>query len=427
MNYIRKNISEIEKDQALQIYGILLGFLHVLAYVYWTVRVPVVKILDPSLGLAVCWPFFENCQEWRVLSPAGNQAILWIYLGLALISMTLFTMPKRISLAWWFLLGLNLFKAMILFQDYRLRLNQHYLTYWVTLAFLFLPDKRRVLQYLIVAFYFWAGTLKFTPEWISGAALYGKKPLGVPEFLVPASCVYVILFEMIIVFGLFAKKEWIFWFSFIQVIAFHIASWSIVGFFYPTLMLSIVTIFPLVRYMRDPASPEQPPLTVDIKAFFRGREPRGVYVVLGAFALFQSVPFAFPGDSSVTGEGRLFALHMFDAPLECKSWVTVHDAQPQLQHVQLSAGYLFQRIHCDPAVYFSLGNDFCKRLSKQEGFKDFDLHLVTRRWREQEFQLVIDQHNFCSARLHYDLWRTNPWILKDSRYLPHENKANPEQ
>ena len=389
----------------------MLGLLHVLAFLHWELTIPVVKILDPIVG--VCWPFFENCLEWRILSPAGVQTVLWCYLGLAVLTMALFIRPGLIPVAWWALLGLNLFKSLILLQDYRLRLNQHYMTYWVTLAFLFLPGKRRVLQYLVVSFYFWAGTLKFTPEWISGAALYGKRPLGIPDSLIPVSSIYVMFLELIVVFGLLVRSRWIFWISMLQIAAFHVTSWPIVTFFYPTLMFAILTIFPLARYLRDPANPDEtPPLSADLKSFFLGKERRAVYTAIAAFSLFQAVPYLFPGDSSVTGEGRLFALHMFDAPLECKASVIVYDTQGGSRRFGVSAPYLSPRIQCDPAVYFSLGKGLCKRLPKQAGFSSFDLHLATRRWGEKEFHSVIDQHDFCHAGLHYDLWRPNSWILK---------------
>ena len=417
LQFVHRNIEEISTDRALVLYGGILALLHVLAFLHWEFVHPLRKILDPGHEAAVCWPFFENCQAWRVLSPALVEIILRIYLVFAIWTAFLFFKKKNIFSAWIALLLLNAFKALIIFQDYRLVLNQHYMTFWVTLAYLFLPDKRQVLRYLIAGFYFWAGTLKFTPEWISGAALYGKKPLGIPESLIPASCVYVIILELVIVLGVFARNRWLFWGSFLQLVLFHIASWPIVNFFYPTLMLSILSIYPLARYIGDPLRPENdPPLSVDLRKFFRGQEGLGTYVLVGLFAFFQFVPFAFPGNQSITGEGRMFALHMFDAPLECNAWATLRSKQGQ-QDIAMQSSYLPPRISCDPAVYFSLAKDLCRRANLQRDFGSVELHLEVRRSSQKEFTTLIDQRDFCAKDLHYDLWKHNSWIL-----TPRENK-----
>jgi len=410
--YLENNFEEIRRDRSLRIYGAMMAFLHVLAFLHWELLHPLAKILDPRLGPAVCWPFFEDCYKWRVLSPSGVERVLWGYCLFAVITITLFSKRKWVPIAWWALLALNLFKSFILFQDYRLRLNQHYMTYWVTLAFLFVPHKRRVITYLVASFYFWAGTLKFTPEWVSGAALYGRAPLGVPQSLIPASCIYVIFLELIVSFGLLVRNRWIFWCSLTQFVVFHIASWPIVQFFYPMLMLSILTIFPLARFIQDPSRPEaQPPLAVDLRGFFRGKEVRGAYALVIIFGLFQIVPFVFPGDQSFTGEGRLFALHMFDAPLECVASATARDPTGRKRTLRLSVPLLPVRIRCDPVVYFSVAKNLCSRLSKRYPLATLDLHLKTRRSGEHQFRQVIDQSDFCHAGLSYDLWRPNVWIL----------------
>jgi len=413
MSFLRRNIDEISRDRALRFYGAALAFLHVLAFLNWETLQPLSKIFDPSQGPLVCWPFFEDCGKWRMISPHLAESILRGYVIFALATVILFFQSKNVSRAWVALLFLNILKSIILFQDYRLRLNQHYMTFAVTFAFLFIPGKRQVLRYLIVSFYFWAGTLKFTPDWISGAGLYGKKPLGVPEVLIPASCVYVIFLELIIVFGLLARNRWIFWISFAQIIAFHIASWSVVDFFYPTLMLGILSIFLLARYIRDPLDPNQdPPLAPNMKKFFLFREPVSVYAMVGMFAIIQLLPYSFPGDQSFTGEGRLLALHMFDAPLQCMAWATIRFADGRKQEMALRTKFLTPRIQCDPNVYFSLGKDLCRRIGKDKRIETIDLHLQTRRTANEAFTPVIEQADFCHKDLHYDLWRSNAWILK---------------
>jgi hypothetical protein len=86
-------------------------------------------------------------------------------------------------------------------------------------------------------------------------------------------------------------------------------------------MFALLAIFPLSRLFS--ADPERP-------SFVRleGRlEARSTYALLAGFSLLQLVPYAFPGDSAITGQGRLFALHMFDAQVVCESHVTFHDVK----------------------------------------------------------------------------------------------------
>ncbi len=394
-----------------------MGCLHILTFFHWKLTIPLVEILDISQGPAVCWPFFEDCLKWRVLSTGAWRNILWGYLAFAVLTSVLFLKIRLISLAWWSLVFLNLFKSALLFQDFRLQLNPHYMTFWITFVFLFIPAKRRVLQYLVVFFYFFAGTLKFTPEWISGAALLDTKPLGVPTSLIPAACMYVMMLELIFIWGLLSRKNWIFWGVLVQIIIFHVTSWPLVSFFYPMVMYSILSIFLLSRYLADPARLAQTTSQeVSLRLLFRGKEANEVYAVLITFALFQCVPYFFPGTASISGEGRLFALHVYDARVECKASVIVHTTSGQSHNFKLTAPYMVPRIACDPAVYFSLGKDLCRRLPQKAGYKSFDLHMSTRRWGEQKFRAMIDQHDFCRANLHYDLWRHNAWIIRDPNY-----------
>ena len=402
----RKNIAEIAADPVLRIYGGALAFLHVLSFLTWQTVQPLDNILG-SGKTAICWPFFENCGAYRFLSSAGVDYVLWLYLALGLVSVVLFIPKRLLPYAYWMLLAINLFKILIWLQDYRLRLNQHYMALFVSLIFLLLPNKRRLLQYQIVAFYFWAGTLKLNREWLSGAALYNK-PLGVPVELIPQACAYVLILELFIVFGLFSKNRWIFWSTFAQLILFHVTSWTVVGFFYPSLMFAILIIFPLARLF----APQE--TTPSLSRLFSGYEPVSTFGFLLIFSLLQTVHWFFPGDTAVTGEGRLFALHMFDARIVCAAQVTLHGTNGQAKEVPLTVP-LTVRIRCDPIVYLSLGNSLCRTYQKRDGFADLDLLLQSRRSTDKDLQPVVDVKNFCHSGITYDLWRPNSWIQKNGR------------
>lgn len=181
-------------------------------------------------------------------------------------------------------------------------------------------------------------------------------------------------------------------------------SWPIVGFFYPSLMFALLAIFPLSRLFS--ADSERP-------SFVRleGRlEPRSTYALLAGFSLLQLVPYAFPGDSAITGQGRLFALHMFDAQVVCESHVTFHDVKGGSRRVSLTIGRGSARVRCDPIVYFNVARALCRQGASQGRWTDLDLSLRSRRATQTDLRPVVEIEGFCRANPTYDVWRPNPWI-----------------
>src|SRR5207245_10502458 len=126
------------------------------------------------------------------------------------------------------------------------------------------------------------------------------------------ACAYVRVLELGVAWGLLAKRAWIFWTSFAQFMVFHALSWQVVGFFYPLLMFAILTVFPLSRLV-EPRDPSEGLLV----ALWRGHALRAAYALAALFSLLQLVPCAFSGYRTPTGQGRLDALHMFDARATC--------------------------------------------------------------------------------------------------------------
>jgi len=400
-----RNVAEIEADPALQAYGAFLAVTHVLTAMFWVRVQPLTAVLDPAT-YPICWPFFEDCWAWRILGRSALTAVLGVYAAGAVATFVLFTLGGRAAGTAWLALVLTTgLKLAILAQDYRFRLNQHHMAAWVAAVFLFVPDKRRVLPYLLVAFYVAAGLLKLNGDWLSGAALLGSRPYLVPERLVPLACAYVVVLQLGVAPLLLAERAWLFWPAFAQIVAFHVASWGVVGFFYPTLMLALLTIFPLTRLIPPPAGQRDARLV----PLLAGREVRSAYVVLAVFAAVQALPLLYPGDPAVTGEGRLFALHMFDAPIECRGTATLHRAGGRTEQVELST-VVPARIRCDPIVYWNLANGLCRRNAGSPDFQDLDLDLRSKRPTDDALRPVVTVDAFCRTRPSYDLWRHNAWI-----------------
>jgi hypothetical protein len=401
--FLRRNVEEIRADPVLRAYGAGLALAHVLTFLFWRGDAPLQAVL-PVQATPICWPFFEDCHRFRFLAPAGVDALLWAYLALALGAMALFA--RRAAAAWAYasLMALEILKSLIIVQDYRLRMNQHYMAFFVALAFLAFPAKRRLVQYLIVLFYFWAGTLKLNRDWLSGA-MFARSLPWLPAPLLQVACAYVIVLESVLVFGLFSRRRWIFWGTLGQLLLFHLISYPVVGFFYPALMAVLLSIFPLDHLTRRGGDPPS------LVALGRALEPISTYALLAGFSALQLVPHVFPGDSAITGEGRLFALHMFDAQVVCEAHVTVHDGQGGSRRVQI-VPLVPGRVRCDPIVYLSFARALCRQGLEHGRWTDLDLSLRSRRTSEQTLRPVVELDRFCGRNIHYDVWRPNSWILR---------------
>jgi hypothetical protein len=392
LRWIRNHGDEIAADPALRAYGAALALLHPLT-AYWIRRDDKLAWLTPAAE-AICWPFFPDCERLRVLSLAQLETatVLWA-LGGALVALG-FAWRRTTRAALAGLLLLAAFEVALLALDFRLRRNQHMMALWVTGAFLLVPGRRRALPLLICLFYFWAGTIKLNWEWISGAAVGGRFwPFSGAGLI--AACLYVIALELGVVWGLLARRAWMFWGALAQLALFHALSWQTVGFFYPILMAGILAIFPLARLLPRPS-------------------PAGWRPALALAALFsalQLTPYLFPGDRTVTGEGRLFALHMIDAHVQCRAWAELRLEDGRTQRVHLRRHHE-RRTRCDPIVIHGEARNLCRaRDAGRRRFADFRLRLESRRASDGgALRSVIDLPDFCAASPRYDPFRHNGWI-----------------
>jgi hypothetical protein len=409
MGWIQRQIEAIERDRALQWFGLALALANALTFVYWKASLPVAQILAPG-ATPICWPFFGDCYAVRILSAGPLDALLWGYLAVSVAAALAFASPRFARIGYWMLVALLFYRGFFLFQDYRLRLNQHYMLYWSMLAFLLVPAKRAAIRYLVIAFYFWAGILKANPEWVSGAALAGASPLLVPVALIPAACAYVVILELVLVFGLLSKRAVWFWGTLVQLAIFHLTSWSIVGFYYPLLMACILSIFVLDRLMPPPPQPQ----IADAGSRALARRV-ALGALLGGFFGLQLLPYAYPGDSAITGEGRFFALHMFDSALECDAVAAFEKRDGGWQDpISLQAPYVSGRIHCDPIVFWNIARHICRSHETDPEFVDIGVLLRTRRRGENRWRRVMNFEHFCETDPEYRIFAHNDWIRFDS-------------
>ena len=423
-------IREVRDDAALRLYGVALALTHALSMLFWR-QTGAVSFLGKGAD-AICWPLVPDCETLRVLSTGQLAWALRGYFGISLVVAVLFVFRRSAGVAYAGLAALTLGKLVFLALDFRLRLNQHYMVLWISMVFLLLPEKRDALRLLLVLFYVWASTLKFNAEWLSGADLAGPLWL-VPSAWTTAACLYVIVLELGVSWGLLAARGWIFWGALAQFVLFHAMSWSQVGFFFPTVMALLLSIFPLARLI-----PASPGATVPIRTPHRASSPlaalvhlhlpASTYALLIGFSLLQFLPALIPGDAALTGEGRPFALHMVDARVGCRGWAKVYHRDGSVSEVGLTGGTAL-RIACDPIVIVERARNICRHRSElTHDALELDLHLLSRRMAEPALRRVIDLPGFCARRIRYNPFWHNGWILigsKSDAALTEQKRLNP--
>ncbi|MGH7303114.1 MAG: hypothetical protein ACRELZ_07485, partial [Candidatus Rokuibacteriota bacterium] len=115
--FLRSQIAEIQRDDALRWYGVAMAFLHVVTYLYW-VNQRVAGFLHAGAE-PICWPLVPECWALRVLSPAGVTLLLRAYFAAAVGAGLLFAFRRLVPWAYVSLVLVNAFKLAIMLLDYR--------------------------------------------------------------------------------------------------------------------------------------------------------------------------------------------------------------------------------------------------------------------------------------------------------------------
>lgn len=403
--WLGTNARRVDGDPALRLFGAVLGLLQPLTASAWQ-SYKHATALTTDRDDVVCWPLFPDCHAWRAhLSPNLVGALLFA-LGVAGVGSAIAFVRRRADVGLVALASGAALGAALYALDYRLRFNQVTMLGWTTLVFLLAGRGRsQALQALVALFYVWAGTLKLDREWLSGAALYAK-PLLVPDALLPAALAYVVVLELGLVFGLFAARPWLRWAVYVQLLAFHASSWAVVGHYYPLLMLGLTAIYPLV-WTVSPAE------TLTWRAAVERPEVRRP-VALAALAFSLPELFGrlgFPGDPSLTGEGRLFGLHMFDARVECVGGARMVTETGARSRVSLVNANLDARTRCDPIVFLGYARQLCRNVAGRNATLRVDLELDARRGSDASMRPLVRAEDVCRTPIAYSPWRPNPWIV----------------
>lgn len=383
MNWIRLQVIEVQENRELHFYGAALGFTHILSWIFWSGGKTIAKHLsDP---IEICWQFFSSCHEYRLLIAHVFPLLNVLFILSAIMATLLWFNPKWVAYAYYALCLASVFKLLFYLVDYREMGNYHYMPQWVILVFLFFRNKTEAIRYLIVAFYIWAGFLKFNEEWLSGAAMFGHPILSGVYLII--GCFLVIVLECVASLFLLSPNKILLYFTLFLFLVFHLFSWHIVGFFYPMIMFSLLSIFVLCQN-----SP------VNYLDFFKGRAALSIYLVLVLFSLAQLPPLFAKTDSALTGESRLTSLNMFDAKIDCAAHILLKQNNrdnPKWMDINRPVVEMGPRIRCEPWVYIVYAQSLCRIQKKDPDFENIDVYLVGRRSSAHNYQKLLDLKDVC--------------------------------
>ena len=301
----------------------------------------------------------------------------------------LFLNKKGVGWAYGLFAVVSLVKLGLHVSNYNFMGNYHYMVHILSLVFLLLPHKKIVSKYLIVGFYIAAGFLKINIDWLSGAAMISS-PYISGDFLV-TSLYYVIFLELIFVFGLLHQNRWIRQITLVQFIGFHLFSWHIVGFFYPLVMFSLLSVFIIDEYFyfKKITTPKD-----HLLAFFNGKEAKVVYISLSLFTFLQVLPFILVADPSLSGSARLSSLNMFDSKTECHSILIAHTKKGAV-HINKPMKNLGVRLKCDPLIFLNQAFQLCRKNNEFQELDRLSLSLLSKRVTQTQYKKILDIKDLC--------------------------------
>lgn len=177
-------------------------------------------------------------------------------------------------------------------------------------------------------------------EWLSGSVLYQALFL-IPERFNWLACTYVVVMETLLIWGLLARRPALVWATLAQLGLFHAQSLTQIHWFYPSLMATILSWFVIERVV------VQMPVVSSGRELVRLKAPMAIYLLLTVFAAFQLSPLLYGKDRALTGQGRLLALHMFEARQQCEVEAVLHRTDAPPETLDLKMYGLPPRTICD--------------------------------------------------------------------------------
>ncbi|KYG62376.1 hypothetical protein AZI86_16190 [Bdellovibrio bacteriovorus] len=376
-NWWKKTTDEILHDPVLWVASVCLIVMHLVTAYFWH-SPNFMKAFPDTNGHAMCHGFFPSCAQTIKFSSDLARGILYSYAFVASSALILILIPRFRRFALGLLLLVTAVKLGLFLSRFNLMGNYHLIQFFLVGALFFLP-KKRVSYFLVLAmFYFLAGTLKLNNEWLSGAALLVPSIILQGKWLAWALA-YVVILELILVWGLLSKSLPLRIVTLLQLFLFHLFSWHIVGYFYPVMMFLALAPYAMSlwkKYDREILK-EISPVTAS---------------VLVAFLIFNSYPFFWGRDPALEGHFRGLRVNMLDARPVCYPLVYVQDPKNSSTYFVETSQSNAMRTRCDPGSFESQLRRYCENLNADQ---KLGFILYSRRSTDSEFRIIRNTTDFC--------------------------------
>lgn len=378
LEFMRKQRQDIEDDDVLIRFGQALILVHFFTALFWLNQDFQSIVLD--VNQSVCWPFFSACDavKSRLAPIAGLLLPTYFVLSAGLFCLSL-KFHKKI---WIFLFSLELLKLGFSSLDYRFMGNYHFIPHIITLYYLFFAQKRAWAKFWIFTFYLGAASLKLNWEWLSGASLSWKVPGDNPQLL-PFLAVAGLWAEVAGAQLLYFKKKVFRVAGLLLLLMFHAASYLWVGFFYPCIMLCILSL--IAWEVTGPATTP----SFD----FKDRNLILPGFLWAAFVVSQTMAFTDARISALDGMKRLASLNMFDARSACKGLFIIQDKE-RFTEIPFQNKDIPVRNKCDNIIFLAQAKKIC--FDSATTPRRVDAFLVSRRTSDSDFIDIVREQDLCS-------------------------------
>lgn len=359
-----------------------LGFSHLVTAVDWY-NDRVWGFFDANNFRAHCYSFFPSCTDWALENPLVLRPFVVAYVILSILILVPIVLKKR-KWVYSILLGLFVFKASLFLTRYNIIGNYHTMHLTLSMVFLLAPFAPFIYRIALCLQYFWAGSIKLNLEWLSGAALV-KDPLYFSNSLHLLSLGYVVVLELVLVWGLLSRNAILRRMTLIQLLFFHVYSYFVVGFLYPLIMAGI--LLPLfVIEMRDQD------LKIELKKNL-GNWLAVAFVVL--VCVVNVLPKLQDGDPSKDGAIRHLSLCMLDSKTQCNTKLYQVFEDGNVRSMELPRLGDAIRVRCDPLLFEGYLRGLCRQMESDPKKSKLHFHLETRRYTESFFTPVRSYHDVC--------------------------------
>lgn len=381
MNWIKRNLWEIERSSALAWLGSLISLGYITLYFFWSSK----SQLFSGAGAKplLCWEFFPHCASKFPLSGQLVQILFTAFLITSILSVILHLIRRSFGLAWFFCT----FSWGIAFLFYALdaSLRSNILGFFLLLSFgyLFVPSKIKLVRYVTLVFYLVDAYTKLNADWLSGLPLYGS--IAVPEKGLEWIAAFSVIIQIVMPFFLISRDGQRTGYGFAALFAYHIFHLYLQpdpGHLILALLLLffVFDFFEFKRIQRE-----------TMYQSYEHPEPSQLWwpflmaLLLGSQLAYANGKFPL----------MLFQLEAPRGSVECKLMAYAH----YRNKVEILSGQAQSKLpsnfRCHPMMNFNLVKNFCEDFKKDSEFDNVTAFFLTRSLSDESYAVRFSSDRFC--------------------------------